>query len=75
LDFDDAPVDRSGVSVSVSSSSVQVTTTGIPGTTLVLQGSTDLKTWVDLPPVKVGDNGSAVLSQPLSVGHRFFRVK
>jgi hypothetical protein len=75
LDFDYTDVLRSPVSVAAAGSSLRVTAAGVPGTSLTIEASADLKTWVALPPVTVGQDGTAVVLQPISAGSQFFRVK
>lgn len=75
LDFDYADLLRSPVTVAADGNMMRVTASGVPGSSIVIEASPDLKTWVALPPAVVDADGNAVLLQPMASGNQFFRLK
>jgi hypothetical protein len=75
LDFEHAAMLRSPVTVTSDGGSLRLSASGVPGAKLTIEASPDLKTWVALPAVTVSEDGTAVLTHPIGLGQRFFRVK
>lgn len=75
LDLSEAEGDRRPVTVSAVGDSLRLSASGTPGSTVVIEASSDLQRWVALPPVEVNANGQAVVLQPIKAGRQFYRLR